>query len=160
MSDMYLKLDGIEGESRDKDHGGEIDVLSWSWGMSQSGSMHSGGGGGAGKVAIQDLNITKPVDKSSPTLMLKCCKGEHIDNAQLTVRKAGTTPLEYYIISLEKLIIASVSIGSSQGEESMTENVTLNFEKVEVHYQPQDATGAADGGTIDLIWNVPENTDS
>ncbi len=158
-SDMYLKIDGIEGEARDETHGDEIDVLAWSWGMSQSGSMHTGGGGGAGKVSVQDINITKRVDKSSPTLMQKCCKGEHIKEATLTVRKAGTKPLEYYVIKMEKLLIASVTIGGSGGEEGLTENLSLNFEKVEAHYQPQDAEGAADGGTIDLAWNIPEGTD-
>ena len=160
MSDMYIKIDGIDGEARDKDHGGEIDVLAWTWGMSQSGTMHSGGGGGAGKVAVQDLNLTKPVDKSSPTLMLKCCKGEHIKEATLTVRKAGGTPLEYYVIKLEKILISSVSTGGSGGEDSLTENITLNFEKVELKYQPQKDDGSKDGGTVDLIWNVPENTDA
>ncbi len=159
-SDMYLSLEGIEGEARDKVHAGEIDVLSWSWGMTQSGSMHSGGGGGAGKVNVQDLSISKPVDKASPTLMLKCCKGEHIPSGVLTVRKAGGTPLEYYIIKLEKILISSVSTGGSGGEDSLTENITLNFEKVEVNYQPQDDKGAADGGTVDLTWNIPEYTDA
>ena len=50
----------------DKTHAEEIDVLAWSWGMSQSGSMHMGGGG-AGKVNVQDLSFTKYIDKSTPT---------------------------------------------------------------------------------------------
>jgi len=50
--DMFLKIDDIEGESVDDVHAGEIDILSWSWGMSQSGTTHTGPGGGAGKVNL------------------------------------------------------------------------------------------------------------
>ena len=157
--DMFIKIDGVDGESKDKSHGDEIDVLSWSWGMSQSGSFHVGGGGGAGKANIQDLSFTKYVDKSSTPLMLKCCKGEHIDKATLTVRKAGTSPLEYVIINLEKVMVASVATGGSGGEDRLTENVTLNFAKVEVKYQPQDDKGGPDGGSVDMTWDVEQNVE-
>lgn len=65
--DMFIKIGDVKGESQDKNHKEEIDVLSWSWAMAQSGNMHVGGGGGAGKVNIHDLTLTKWVDKSSPT---------------------------------------------------------------------------------------------
>jgi hypothetical protein len=42
--DMFLTLDGVKGESEDKNHPKQIGVLSWSWGMSRSGSAHVGGG--------------------------------------------------------------------------------------------------------------------
>src|SRR5919197_1518553 len=67
--DMFLHVDGIKGESRDAQHKDDIDVLAWSWGASNSGSAHMGGGGGSGKVNVQDLSITKYVDKSSPLLL-------------------------------------------------------------------------------------------
>ncbi len=66
--DMFLKLDGVTGESADSKHKNEIDILSWSWGASQSGTTHMGSGGGGGKVSVQDLHLTKYLDKSSPTL--------------------------------------------------------------------------------------------
>jgi len=87
--DMFIKIGDVKGESKDKTHGDEIDVLAWSWGMSQSGSMHVGGGGGAGKVNIQDLSLTKYVDKSSPNLMMACSSGKHYPEAKLTIRKGG-----------------------------------------------------------------------
>ncbi len=67
--DMFLKLDGVNGESKDKTHIKDIDVLSWSWGMSNSGSAHVGGGAGSGKVNVQDVSVTKYIDSSSPKLM-------------------------------------------------------------------------------------------
>jgi type VI secretion system secreted protein Hcp len=157
--DMFIKIGDIKGESRDASHREEIDVLAWSWGMSQSGSMHTGGGGGAGKVSVQDLSFTKYVDKATPVLMKMCCSGRHYAKAELVVRKAGDKPLEYLKITMEGVIITSVSTGGSGGEDRLTENVTLNFAKVKTSYQPQKADGSADGGAIEMGWNIQENTE-
>ena len=74
--DMFIKIDDVKGEAQDKKHEGEIDVLAWSWGMSQAGTMHAGGGGGGGKVSVQDLSFTKWIDKSSSNLMEYCAQGK------------------------------------------------------------------------------------
>ena len=108
--DMFLKFEGVDGESQDSAHTGEIDVLAWSWGMSQSGTMHAGGGGGGGKVNVNDVSITKYVDKASPNLMKYCSNGSQVGEAILTVRKAGgKEPLEYIIITMTDVIVTSVS---------------------------------------------------
>lgn len=159
-SDMFLKIDDnakIKGESLDKGHKDAIQVLSWSWGMSQSGSTHQGPGGGSGKVSVQDLSITKYIDKSSPGLMKACCDGTHFGKAQLIVRKAGGTALDYLIIDMEEVLITSVSTGGSGGEDRLTENVTLNFATVKVHYQPQGKDGAKDGGLVEMGWHIAQN---
>ena len=67
--DMTLKIDGVDGESKIKDHEGEIDVLAWNWGLSQSGLVHVGGGGGSGKANIQDLSITKYIQTKPPQVL-------------------------------------------------------------------------------------------
>jgi len=154
--DMFLKIDGVEGEAVDHKHGKEIDVLAWSWGMSQSGSMHVGGGGGAGKVAVQDISLTKYVDRSSPNLMNTCMTGKHYANATITVRKAGDKPVEYYIIVMTDVLVTSVSTGGSGGEDRLTENVSLNFAKVEVKYTPQAKDGTA-GAQVETGFNIEEN---
>ena len=154
--DMFIKIDNINGESQDKKHKGETDVLAWSWGMSQSGSFHTGGGGGAGKVNVQDLSFTKWVDKGSTDLMLACCKGTHIPKAVLVVRKAGDKPLEYMTITMEKCMVTSVSTGGSGGEDRLTENVTLNFTKVGVKYIEQKPEGG-EGAKPEIKWNIAEN---
>ena len=110
--DIFIKIGDIKGESMDKAHKDEIDVLNWSWGMSQSGNMHVGSGGGAGKVNVQDLSLTKFVDKASPNLMMHCASGKHIDKVKLTVRKAGgESQVEYMIINLEEVLVTSLSTG-------------------------------------------------
>ncbi len=155
--DQFIKIGDIEGESQDSTHAGEIEVLSWSWGMTQSGTMHSGTGGGAGKVSIQDISITKNVDKATPILMKACSDGTQFPEAKLTVRKAGTTPLEYLIITMKNVIVTSVSTGGNGGQDLITENSSLNFSEVSVDYQPQAANGSPEGGAISYGWNIAGN---
>jgi len=160
--DMFMKFEGdkFKGESRDKTHLAEIDVLAWSWGMSNSGTAHAGGGAGAGKANIQDVSFTKYVDASSAALQLTCCTGEHIPTAVLVVRKAGTTPLEYIVITMTECLITAVSTGGSGGEDRLTENVTVNFSQVKFTYTEQDAKGVAKSPakefTFDIAANVKE----
>src|SRR5689334_9701827 len=113
---MFMKLEGIKGEAKDKVHKDEIDVLAWSWGMSNSGSAHTGGGAGSGKVNVQDLSFTKYIDLSSTSLMLSCATGKHIPTATLVVRKAGENPLEYLTVIMTECLITAVSTGGSGGE--------------------------------------------
>jgi type VI secretion system secreted protein Hcp len=157
--DMFLKIDDIKGESVDDKHADEIDILAWSWGMSQSGTTHSGTGAGAGKVNVQDLSFTHYVDKSSPNLMKMCCNGEHFKEAVLVVRKAGKTPLEYMKITMKHGIISSVSTGGSGGEDRLTENVTLNFSEFKSVYVPQKDDGSGDA-EVTVGWNIAKNVDA
>jgi len=155
--DMFLDITGeITGESQDKEHKKEIDVLAWSWGMSNSGSFHVGGGGGSGKANFQDISVTKWLDASSPILMLYCANGDHFTKAKLTVRKAGKKPLEYMIIEMEKVLISSVSTGGSGGEDRLTENVSLNFAKVKVSYKEQKPDGSGEAPK-EFIWDIAAN---
>ena len=155
--DAFLKLGDLKGESVDKDHKDEIQLLSWRWGMSQMGTTHRGTGGGAGKVDVQDINVVKFVDTSSPNLALACCNGKHFDEAVLTVRKAGEKPLDYLVITMNDLIITSVSPGGSSGDENVIENVSINFAKFKYSYQPQDNKGAKAGGAVEIEYNIAEN---
>lgn len=155
--DMFIKLGDVQGESADKGgHEKEIDVLAWSWGMSQSGTAHMGSGAGAGKVSVQDLSLTKYVDKASPVLMLACCNGKHFAEALLTVRKAGENPLEYFKVTLKEVLVSAVSTGGSGGEDRLTENVTLNFAEFKVEYSPQSKEGSGEAA-VECAWNIAGN---
>jgi type VI secretion system secreted protein Hcp len=156
--DMFLKLGDIKGESKDSAHKEEIDIYSFQWSMSQSGSMHQGGGGGAGKVSISNLNLTKPLDKASPNLMMACSSGKHYPEATLTIRKAGgASPIEYTVIKLKEVMIASYDTNAGTSDEIIKEHIALNFGQVEVSYQPQNADGSKEGGVIKYGWNIREN---
>lgn len=158
--DIFLKIDEpeIEGESSDHAHEGEMDVVSWAWGMSQSGTMHIARGGGAGKVSVQDLHITKYVDKGTANLMLGAAKGTQYRTAVLTCRKAGgDEQVEYLKIEMENVIISSVSTSSSTGDDRQMENITLNFAKFKVTYTPQDNDGSPLPEIGPVGWDIQRN---
>ena len=157
-SEVYnlLKIDGLQGESVISDHEDEIDILAWSWELSQSGSLHVGGGGGAGKAIVGDLTVTKYVDKSSTHLILALLNGTHFKEATLVVRKAGESPVDYLKITMSPVLVTNVSTGGTGGEDRLTESVTLNFAKVCYAYTPQKADGSADA-EIRRCWNIEAN---
>jgi type VI secretion system secreted protein Hcp len=157
--DMFIKIDTVDGEAQDSKHKKEIDVLSWSWGMSNAGSAHSGGGAGAGKANVQDLSFSKWVDSATPKLALACCAGKHFKDAVLVVRKAGEKPVEYLKIKMETVLISSISTGGSGGEDRLTENITLNFSKVSLDYVPQDDKGSP-GTAIPMAWDIGSNSNN
>jgi type VI secretion system secreted protein Hcp len=142
--DVFLKLGDIKGESKDSKHPGEIDVLSWSWGVSQTGTMSYGGGGGAGKANFSDLSIMHAVDKASPVLMAKCATGEHIKEATLVSRKAGKGQQEYLIVKMNDILITSVQPSGSS--EHPMESVSMQFVKIDLEYKPQKEDGSLDAG--------------
>lgn len=141
--DMHLKLEGgdvtFEGESKHEGHAGQVSLLAWSWGMSQSGSFASGSGGGSkGKANIQDISITKYIDKSTTAFIKAVVNGAHIGTATLFVSKAGTTQQDYLTIKLTDVMVTSYSTGGSGGEDSLTENVSLTFAQFDLEYFKQD----------------------
>lgn len=157
--DMFIKIDDIKGESSDAKHGDEIDILSFSWGVTQTGTTQTGRGGGAGKVQVNDLTVTKYVDRASPILLKQCCSGKHMKTAVLAVRKAGGTPLEYVKITMEDLIISAVTHGGAGTDDKLTENVTLNFARVKFEYVPQKKDGSGDA-SIPMGWDIAGNTET
>ena len=157
--DMFINMGAnIKGESADKEQGakGDIDVLAWSWGMSQSGTTHMGGGGGAGKANFQDLSFTKYVDSASNALMTALAKGTHIEKCELLVRKAGDGQQKYIHITMEEVLVTSLSTGGSGGEDRLTENVTLNFAEVKFSYVPQKGDASFDAEK-DFAWDIAGN---
>ena len=157
--DMFLDIEGeITGESQDSVHKDEIDVLAWSWGLSQSGSFHVRGGGGAGKASFQDISITKWIDSSSTVLYRYIANGDHFPTATLVVRKAGKTPLEYFKIIMTKVMVTSASTGGSGGEDKLTENITLNFSEFKIEYSKQKDDGSGEA-PLEVCWDIAANVE-
>ena len=157
LFDAFLKIEGIEGESGDSKHKGEIQIESFSWSESQTGTAAAGGGMGAGKVAMQDIHFTKKVDKASPKLMLACADGEHIKKATLTCRKAGKDQQEFMKWTFSDILVSSYSIGASTaGDHLPMEQLSMNYGKVELEYKEQKSDGTL-GGTVKAGWDVKAN---
>jgi type VI secretion system secreted protein Hcp len=140
--DLVAKIGSFKGESATDGHTGEIDVLSFNFGGTQSATMHTASGGGGGKANVHDLTITKWVDLSSPDLALACFNGTHIPEVTLIARKVGgKSAVEYFKITMSKCIISSISTGGSGDQDRFTENVSINFGKVKVDYDQQLEAG-------------------
>jgi type VI secretion system secreted protein Hcp len=155
--DYFLKVDGIEGESLDSKHKNEIELSSWSWGETNSGSMAYGTGGGAGKVSMQDFHFTMLMNKASPKLFLACATGQHISKATLTCRKAGEEQQEFFTATMSDILVSSYQTGgASHGEVIPTDQISINFSKIEYDYKAQDDKGKL-GASIKAGWNVKEN---
>ncbi len=147
-TDIYAKIGDIKGESEDDAHKGEVEVMSWSWGVSQSGTMSSGGGGGTGKSSFSDLTFTHAFDKASPNFLKACATGEHIKEAKLTVRKSGSgkSPQDFLIVTMSDVIITGVTPSGNGSDNGMVENVRMQFAKVDLEYKPQKSDGSLDAG--------------
>ena len=141
--DVYLKINGIPGESADSKHKAEIDVLSYSWGVTQTGTMSYGGGGGAGKANFGDFSFMMRMNKATPKLMESCASGKHIKLATLSCRKAGGKQLDYMIYKFHDLLISSYQTSASS-EEPM-ESISFNYSKMEMEYKEQDEKGGLKG---------------
>jgi type VI secretion system secreted protein Hcp len=153
VGDMFLMIKGaahgvIKGESQDDQHKGEIDVLSWSWGM--QGKPTLGGGGASGKATVNDLRIVKRIDSASTALMSALRTNEPIKQALLTVRKAGKQQLEYLKITIEQGRVTSLTIdaGDTAGSPAIVERVSFSFNKIEIEYVPQGKDGQPQGSMV------------
>jgi type VI secretion system secreted protein Hcp len=154
-SDIFAKIGDIKGETLDAKHKDEIEVLSWSWGVTNAGAMRGGSGGGEGKADFRDLSFTHNIDKASPALMKACATGVHIKEATITHRKAGKGQHEFLIVKLNDVIVTSVTHGdSAEGIDS--ESVSLAFAKVDLEYRPQQADGTLGAG-VHFKYDIKAN---
>jgi len=158
--DIFLKIDGINGESLDDKHKDEIEILNWDWEILQESSMHSGSGGGAGKATVKDLTFEHNIDRASPNLMKYALTGKHIDQAVLVMRKAGGNPLEYLKLTMSDVLVTRVKpSGSKAGEEKSRETVSLSFSKVKQEYVVQNAQGGS-GGAVTASFDIKGNKEA
>ena len=155
--DYFLKIDGVDGESTDDKHKGEIQLESYSLGHTNDATFSSGGGAGSGKVAMQDFHFVKPVDKSSAKLHTACATGEHIKTATLVCRKAGGDQQEFLTIVMSPVLVSAFQHGGKPGSDVVpSEQVSLAFGKIEFKYKEQKPDGSLGGevvGGFDVTTN-------
>jgi type VI secretion system secreted protein Hcp len=153
-SDIFAKLGDIKGESLDSKHKDEIELLSWSWGVTNSKPHATGGGASAGKATFHDFSFTHKIDKASPLLLKGCATGQHLKEATITRRKAGKGQQEYLVIKLNDVVITSVA--EEDSGSGQVESVTIAFAKVDLEYRPQKSDGSLDVG-IHFKYDIKAN---
>jgi type VI secretion system secreted protein Hcp len=148
--DLFLKIDDLKGESTDVKHKGEIQLLSWTWGVSRTSPVL---GGSAGKAQVQEVRFTKAADKSTPSLVRLCCSGKQIKQAVLVVR-GGTKALEYLKVTFEDAAVSSFTTGGTgPSDDVTTDTFSLTFARMKVEYTPQGEAAVVGG------WNFLTNED-
>lgn len=153
--EYFLQIDGIPGESQDSRHKDAIEISSYSWGTSNPSTLGAGGGGGSGKVSMQDFHFTMHVSKASPQLFLAVATGKHFPKAELFIRKAGGEQQEYLKWTLTDVMVTSYQTGGANGDIP-TEQVSLNFTKIQMEYKPQMADGSL-GSAVKAGWDLKQN---
>jgi type VI secretion system secreted protein Hcp len=156
-SQIFAKIGDIKGESQDARHKDEIEVSSFSWGVTSTATAGHGAGGGAGKPVFQDLSIAHNIDKASPRLLEACATGMHIKEATITHRKAGQGQPEYLVVKLSDVTITGVIHGGPAAQPA-PETVSLAFAKVDFEYRAQKPDGSLEPGIhfkYDLKANKP-----
>ena len=148
--DAFLKIDGIDGESTDKTHPGEIEISSFSWGVANTGDGSTGSGGGAGKAALQDFSFSMATSKASPNLMLACATGRRLPQAALTLRRGG---FEFLKIKLADCLVSSYQLAgdktsASEDPNSPHDSMTIRFVKIDFLYTVQRT-----GETVETLYD-------
>ena len=158
-TDIFLRIEGITGESQDANHKGWTNVDSFTWGAIQPGNMAFGGGGGAGKVQYRDLTVHVNIDKATPAVMRYTSNGKHISKVEISVCKAGGSQVEYCRITLEDVLITSVLFNGATQRDQI--GITYQFQaaKVKNQYWEQSASGGK-GAESQSGWNIKENKES
>ena len=153
VDDIFLKLDGIQGESTDGRHPREIEILSYTQTMSgqfaKSGTASTGAA--AGKPVCGPVTIMKYVDVSSPDLILNALNGRHVAKAEFTFRRPGKDLIEYYKVILEDVIVVEVEQSDTKlnfpnpAPPRAIEKVSLIGRRFRFEYVATTATGGAGG---------------
>ncbi len=155
----FIKFDGIEGESLDKDHTGWSPLLTFSQGVSQPGRGATGSTRRRGDVVMDDIRCTKELDKASPRIAESVCKGKIYPKVviHLTASTTDEGRVTYCAYEFKNVMVTNYDVsGSGQSEDVPTEDFSLNFEEIKMTYTETDAKGQSKGN-VEYSWKVEES---
>ena len=158
-SDVYLKVDGLEGESNDSKHKNEIEVLSFTWGVTQqiTGTVSSSGTFTGQRCDMSPLVIQKLFDKASPKASQACAAGDHFASAVLTLCRAGGDKQPYMEYKLSDVLLSSVQVGGGGEGGVPSESWALQYSKIEMKYTQIGLDGKPAGAGAAVGWDLKEN---
>ena len=171
--DMFLKLEGIDGESTDSKHSKEIEIDAFYFGVQQTGKTASAtGGAGAGKVRGEDIHFRAKPSTASPNLYLYCCNGQPITTGTFTLRVAGKDQQERVVYTFHNALVSSYrsSIGFDRSGQDWEieagatgtddwihyDYFSLNLADFQIAYAAQKPDGST-AGKITKGWNFTTN---
>ncbi|KOC91137.1 Hcp family type VI secretion system effector [Winslowiella iniecta] len=158
-TDIYMKIDNIQGESQDANHKGWIKVSSFNWGATQPANINVGGGGGTGRVQYQDLQVHAEVDKATPAIMRYLSNGKHINKVELSACHASDGQIEYLRITLEEVLITGASYNGTSHTDKIGMSYKFQAAKVGQQYWELMANGGK-GPETASGWHIKENRET
>lgn len=159
MKDMFLKIDGIEGESTDDKYKGWIEILSFSLGATNptTATRSSVGGAGSERVNLHDVHIVKQIDKASVKIFEQCCSGLPVKEVTISLNRAGGDKMKYMEIKMEEVVISSFNMGGSHGGDVPTESISFNYGKIKKTYFQQKRADGKAAGQVVAGWDAVAN---
>ncbi len=154
----FIKFDSIDGEANDKDHKGWSDIAQFGQAMHKPGGGATGATRRSGDVIMEDLSVTKELDKASPKIAEAVCTGQVVPKVEidLTASTTGEGRVSYYKYELKNVAVTSYNIsGSGQSDDVPMEDMALNYEEIKVSYNECDNQGKSKG-TVEMTWKVEE----
>ena len=131
---MYIKFDGVDGESKDVHHKDWIDLLSYSWGLHKSGAGATGGARRE-EVGLEEVVLSKAIDKASPKLAEALCTGRVFPTVTLHFTKVAPAGnrVTYLVYEMKNVMVSSVHM-SCTGDTLPLEEVSFNFQEIHMSY--------------------------
>ena len=157
---MFMKVDGVTGESADAQHKGWTDIQSFTWGASQPGAMASGSGGNAGKASFNDLVVAAYMDRARPRSS-RTARTASTFRRSRSPRKTGGTQVEFMRVTLQEVLVTSAQVaGIDPGDVADRLMMHYGFQaaKVKKQYWQQNDNGGK-GAEVTVGWNIKENTE-
>lgn len=160
--EMFLKVDGITGGSRNYDHKGWSDVTSWGWGMvsnRQSAKVTEND-----KTSFKEITITKRIGVESSAIMSLYANGKPIQNVTLDIiPQVGKKEVKqkYMSLRMEDVLVKSIITGGNSSEDFFNENIIFLFSRIRFEFNlpvltTVENTSEAPAG-YKFGWDIGEN---
>jgi len=161
-SNIHMKITGpdVAGESTDAGHANEIELMSFSHGVSRAtGPRTTAGSASTGHSNHADMTIMKYIDKATPELQKAICGGQQFSEIKIVVDKTNATGtvIPYLIYTLSNVIVSTSQLSGSEGGQLAVESVSLNYDKIKWEYTATNPTDGAAAGTVPFTWDVGKN---
>jgi type VI secretion system secreted protein Hcp len=157
--DYFLRVEGIKGETSDSKHKDELEVLSFSWGVTQAvtGTVSSAGTFSGQRCDMRPLVVQRLLDTASARVAQACAAGDHFASAVLTLCRASGDKQPYMEYKLTDVLISSYQVGGTGEGGLPTESLSLNYAKIEMSYTQTGTDGKPKGKVGSAGWDLRKN---
>lgn len=157
--DAFVKMTGIQGESKDGSFSNQIEIQSYGVGVTQnkSSTVSSSGGASTERADFHDFSFTKLMDLASPKLIEACAAGKSIPEVVVTLNRAGSTKFSFCEYRMTNCFVSGISAGGGSAEDFPTEEVHINYGTFDVVYTAQDRATGASKGNSSAGWDLQKN---